>query len=41
MINKKLILSKRPTGVPKKDTWNLIEEELPNLKEFKATYLTE
>ena len=33
MINKKLILSKRPIGVPKKDTWNLIEEELPNLKE--------
>ena len=33
MIIKKLILSKRPIGVPKKDTWNLIEEELPNLKE--------
>ena len=31
MINKKLLLKKRPVGLPNEDTWELIDEKLPDL----------
>lgn len=31
--NKQIILRKRPTGLPKKDTWELIQSETPTLKD--------
>jgi len=32
-MNKQLILAKRPTGLPEKDTWTLKESEIPTIKE--------
>ena len=31
MINKKLLFKKRPVGLPNEDTWELIDEKLPDL----------
>ena len=31
MINKKLLFKKRPVGLPDEDTWELIDEKLPDL----------
>ena len=31
MINRKLLLKKRPLGLPDEDTWELIDEKIPNL----------
>ncbi len=33
MINRKLLLKKRPIGLPDEDTWELIDEKLPDLVE--------
>ena len=33
MINRKLLLKKRPLGLPEEDTWELIDEKIPNLTE--------
>lgn len=33
MKNKQLLLSKRPEGLPKADTWKLVESQIPDLKE--------
>ena len=33
MINKKLLFKKRPHGLPDENTWELIEEKLPDLLE--------
>jgi len=32
-MNKQQILTKRPLGLPDQDTWNLVESEIPELKE--------
>ncbi len=32
-LNKQLLLKKRPTGLPDKDTWEIIETNLPQLGE--------
>ena len=31
--NKQILLNKRPFGLPKEDTWKLVESEIPQLKE--------
>ena len=31
MLNKQIIFKKRPVGIPKEDTWELIETEIPTL----------
>jgi NADPH-dependent curcumin reductase CurA len=33
MANKQIILKKRPIGLPKEDTWQLITKEIPELKD--------
>ncbi|MCB0502043.1 MAG: NADP-dependent oxidoreductase [Bacteroidetes bacterium] len=32
-MNKQIRLAKRPEGLPKKDTWNLVEEEIPTIED--------
>ena len=36
MINKQLLLAKRPVGLPEADTWDLVETEIPELKDGEA-----
>ena len=38
--NKQLLLKKRPVGLPEKDTWELVEVDLPqpNEGEFMSFY---
>ena len=33
MINKKMILANRPTGIPKENSWNFEKESIPELKD--------